>query len=344
MSTVCVWSLLSRARLIHEAFSSFRLVQAHRLLSNDSTAMALKISLSHKALESPFSHVEMYGCEHPSSIKVTASGGKQKAAKSKSGRGVGIKLKQSSAKSFSGASTYSTRSSTVSSTSSSKHKKKGTKTSPMVAKQIRNGIIRNRNVTETTSAPERRSQGLIKVDHDSPVLKPGRAARGSQLYQRNGVWKNSKTSVHGSIGTKSVLDPPTTSKPLSSTGSSTVSSKSLLARSTSTMSTSEVLLSFNKDLRKSGTVDCSANVRLSGKVVKNINLPPHMHLPRRAFVDNERKTPPGRTFKGSPKGTAKGGPLTIEDIGIGLGKMQYRNVIVMSGAGVSTASGIPDFR
>ena len=304
--------------------------------------MALKISLSHKALESPFSHVEMYGCEHPSSSKVTASGGKQKSAKSKSGRGVGIKLKQSSAKSFSGASTYSTRSSTVSSTSSSKHKKKGTKTSPMVAKQIRNGIIRNRNVTETTSAPERRSQGLIKVD--SPVLKPGRAARGSQLHQRNSVWKNSKTIVQGSIGTKSVLEPPTASKPLSSTGSSAVSSKSLLARSTSTMSTSEVLLSFNKDLRKSGTVDCSASVRLSGKVVQNINLPPHMHLPRRAFVDNEKKTPPGRSFKGSPKGTAKGGPLTIEDIGMGLGKMQYRNVIVMSGAGVSTASGIPDFR
>ena len=36
--------------------------------------------------------------------------------------------------------------------------------------------------------------------------------------------------------------------------------------------------------------------------------------------------------------------LTIEDVARGLGRKQFRNIIVMSGAGVSTASGIIDFR
>ena len=36
--------------------------------------------------------------------------------------------------------------------------------------------------------------------------------------------------------------------------------------------------------------------------------------------------------------------LTIEDVARGLSKKQFKNVIVMSGAGVSTASGIVDFR
>ena len=36
--------------------------------------------------------------------------------------------------------------------------------------------------------------------------------------------------------------------------------------------------------------------------------------------------------------------FTIEDLAKGLAKMQYKKIIVMSGAGISTASGIPDFR
>ena len=186
--------------------------------------------------------------------------------------------------------------------------------------------------------------GIVQVDHDSPVLRAGRSAsgRGRQVQHKNGAWKHSK-----GLGKKSSVDPAASSKPPPSnthtSSNSTMPGRSLLAQSTSSMSTSEVLLNFSRDLKKSGNVDCSAKVRLN-KTTVNANLPPHMHLPSRAFGDSGDRGDIGRSVKGSPKGTAKGKSLTIEDVGMGLGKMQYRNVIVMSGAGVSTTSGIPDFR
>lgn len=314
--------------------------------------MALKCSPSNKALESPFSHVEMYGREHPVSSKVnTISSGRQRLPKAKSSRGVGNgnRLKASSAKSFSSVSAHGMRLSTAASTVGGKNRKKGVKVSPKVARESKNGTSWNRNETETlstcTSGRSRAAVGLAEVDHNSPVLKPRKITRISQFYQRNDKWKHSNTSVREPLPKNASEDQPAVSKlcPSALMCSSVVSSKSLLAQSTSTMSTSEVLLSFNKELRKSGNVDCSTNVRLCNRTVKNnhVNVPPHVHLPRRAFVDTATES---NSSCRTGKGLSKGGPLTIEDIGIGLGKMQYQNVIVMSGAGISTASGIPDFR
>ena len=317
-------------------FQTVYLVQLARILSRNSTSMALKPTSSCKAMESPFSHVEMYGSEHPASSRVRQKG----KTTSKGGKDCGKRVKPATIRSAS--SVPSSRSavsnrSTVSaaSSSNSKHKKKGSaKVSSKTTVPAKNGIIMNGNETEIRimSASATLDTCTTTVDHDSPVLR-------KQEKTRNGTWTHSKNGVVSAVGKNSSLSPSAASKAPSS--SLTASKKSLLAHSTSTMSTSEVLLRFNKDLGKSGIIDCSANVRIN-RTVKNVNLSPHIRLPRRAFNTDSKD---GRG-QGSPVNSRakSGGPLTINDIGMGLGKMQYRNVIVMSGAGISTASGIPDFR
>lgn len=278
-------------------------------------------------MESPFSHMEMYGCEHPASSRVrqnakTASmGGKDggKRVKPTTVRSAGS---VPSSRSASDRSTVSTASS-----SNSKYKKKGSAMKTSIPS--RNGIVRNGNETEIriTSASATLDTCMTKIDHDS--LKQGQT--------RNGKWARSK---NGAVGRQSSLG--SSGLPKSPSSGLTASKKtSLLAHSTSTMSTSEVLLRFNKGLGKSGSIDGSANGRVN-RTLKNLSPHNNMRLPRRVFSTDSK----GGRGQGSPvNGRAKsGGPLTISDIGTGLGKMQYRNVIVMSGAGISTASGIPDFR
>lgn len=282
------------------------------VLSRNFTSMAVKSSSSHRAMESPFSHLEMYGFEHPSSSRVKH---KSKKFASKSSKMSEKRVKPTTIRSASSVSSWRSDISTVSAVSSSSNDSKQEK---------------KRSVTvslTTTRSARNDATGITKVDHDSPVLRKHDRTR------LNGAWTHVKNSGIRPTTRKSSLNPKSPSS-----GSKT-SKMSLLAQSSSAMSTSEVLLRFNKDSGRPISIDCSANVRINRTAKKNVYIPPHMHLPRRAFDTDLTR---GRPTQGN--GTAKSGSLTIKDIGMGLGKMQYRNVIVMSGAGISTASGIPDFR
>ena len=60
-----------------------------------------------------------------------------------------------------------------------------------------------------------------------------------------------------------------------------------------------------------------------------------------SFLRPPRLRVPQRTFLSS---TGEREQFGLEEIARGLGRLKYRHVVVMSGAGISTASGIPDFR
>ena len=267
--------------------------------------MSIAISSSQKVLESPFSHREMFGTDHP------VSKGRRK---SKSKQRKTSKVKSKSTTKSSGPS------SSFSSPLKQKQKESGSKES--ASKYTVDTKIRKHESDAVLSPITSPSLGLAKVDTDSPNTLRKRVEKSKSstfsVARQHTSPSNPKTNamINGSWKGKNALG----TSPLASSHSS-------LASSPSTIS----LKSSEQNL-KSGIVSAAVNIRFNRKVA-NVNLPPYMRVPRRAF-----DTTAGSRRNGELT------PLSISDVAGRLGRLQYQHVIVMSGAGVSTPSGIPDFR
>ena len=284
--------------------------------------MSLACSSSRKSLDSPISHKALYGIEHP------LTKGKRKA-----------KTKHKKAKPSISRSETTSIVSSASSTSNPKKKGKSTKSTAGSIADSEEKILpaqHQKSLTVSIKSPSSHSS-LARVDTDSPkssqkMRKPATAvaksfstaavsaktllAHNPPKSHVNGKRMHKDHSV--TFGVK-----PSASIPSNLTGSncSRLATSDKVAMSTSLLKSSESELksAFN------GSTVC-LNRKVAG-----VSLPPHIHTPRRAFESVAERR-------------GKGGPLTISDIVAGLARFQYRNVIVMSGAGISTASGIPDFR
>ena len=152
--------------------------------------------------------------------------------------------------------------------------------------------------------------------------------------------KLSTTSIHSSTRQSSLAqvdcDSPNTTRQIkllpiqshSMTGTPPLQSHSFSrpASRSSALSTNQFLLKLTTPPSNQSTTRSAINIRLSHT---SASLGPSKPLSFRR--DHYRGFKNGDTF-------------TVEDLAKGLVKMQYKKVIVMSGAGISTTSGIPDFR
>ena len=294
--------------------------------------MSSPCSASHKSLDSPISHKALYGIEHP-----LAKGNR----KTKS------KHKRTTCRPKPVLSQKETSSivDSVSSTSNPKRERKGAKSANSTAGSVTYSEKKFVSVQHPTSltvsikSPSSHST-LAQVDTDSPK---------SSLKMRKPATAVAKSFSTAAVSAKTLLaQNPSKSrangkgmhkdhsvtfgvKSSTSTSSNLTGSKCSQRLSTSDrVATSTSLLKSSGSELKPAIVGSTHNVCLNRKVT-GVNLPPHILTPRRAFESVAERR-------------GKGGPLTISDIAAGLARFQYRNVIVMSGAGISTASGIPDFR
>lgn len=278
--------------------------------------MSVACSFSQKSLDSPLSHKELYGVEHPLSKakpKVRKIHGKAKS--SSSGK-------------------LSTTVSSASSSSKRKKKRKRIKSivEPTTCMHTTSPVKHQKSLVAGPSA-ETPLFSLARVDTDSPnslkirksptVTKPSSMIKCSSATGMPTKTHDLKGRVNGQWKTKD-QSPTFGVKPSASTPSKLPGSHYL------TTGAKSLGLSSSEDNLRSAITSSSINLPMNRKVT-GVSLPPYMRMPRRAFESIAEK-----------KG--KGGPLTISDVATGLAKMQYRHVIVMSGAGISTPSGIPDFR
>ena len=336
--------------------------------------MSLTCSHIPLALESPFSHIDVYGVEHPAFGKTSSSGrGSLSRRKSKpsthKGAAISIKPKRSVV-------SVSSRSSHASSTHKTVYKKKkkkkkeasnpsgnSTKGDVLMTMPLDEPIKKDSKARLGSSCQERaqfhpmksppcvRNASLARVDADSPVLARQKSSLPSS--KQTGHWRvdskktesrplnvpNDSTSGHGPVISRSNKTRAQTFIQTHSDSRTLLSSSKLSMLSQSTSTTKEVMFSLNRSQHnlKTQIINSPINVSLK-KASQNISSQPSpMRQPKRVF-----ETASGLKSRGGAR--RKDEPMTMEDIAWGLARLQYRNVIVMSGAGISTPSGIPDFR
>ena len=356
--------------------------------------MSLSCSSGHKVLESPFSHAQFYGGEHPSSTALKASSLSSVSSGKRKGRGLKHKKaahggsaslsqatptkpkskKKRNSKTFSASlpiknHSHKTSTSAVSSlaqvdcdspassrkqslqTNHVKHHSTHTRTEAKTSKS--RTTTGSPGTTEPkaggqrpNSIPVGAESGKLKARYQHPdsSITEGKNKARYQHPDSSATEDRSKARYNKHQENSVVAESRKGTERLGSSTSTTTRS-SLLTYSK--MSTSALLLSMGGGVRGARGVASTArggSCSVVGGGVANkkceprVTLPPHMRVHRLVFQAHGKHQ--GRGVGGSVETR----PLDLEGIGKGLGQLQYHNVIVMSGAGISTSSGIPDFR
>ncbi len=262
----------------------------------------MALTCSQMSLQSPFSHRDVYGTDHPTfgaiCVRKTTSV-KHKLKKSK---------KSSSRSSSSKKSTMSSTSIKSGHAKKKKSASESAKSSKTHEQTVHHHSVKPRGATSSTTA-------LAKVDSS---VSP------SHFSSRKLI---SKTPSETTSGYSS-------SKPRPITSSTAVSHSNFK----STLPVSDVVsLNSSQDRFKSNVLSSSINVSLNKTSIRSVQAAGCLPFSR-AFSSSPSR--PGlKTSHGR-----RGDSITPENLAWGLGRLQYRNIIVMSGAGISTSSGIPDFR